>query len=206
MFNTDSCQTEEQEMQFFGFKILLERSLQMQRDIFLCFVDYQKAFDRVKHNKVIHLLDDFDIDKKLRITQDVYYSHSAKVRVRDELSVEFTIEKSVRQSCVCSPDLFSLYSEKILHALDEMPGVPLNGLSINNLRYSHDSVLIAQSERGLQALANWVNRVKSTPQSTLLWWTIFPMWFSKNNLLPEPRPCPLVFWCTYFGWSYGRCK
>ena len=55
-------------------KTLLERSLQMQKDIFifLCFVDYQKGFDRVKHNKAIHLLDDLDFDdKELRIFQDV---------------------------------------------------------------------------------------------------------------------------------------
>ena len=38
-----------------------------------------------------------------------------------------------------------------------MPGVLINGLSINNLRYADDTVLIAQSERDLQALVNKVS-------------------------------------------------
>ena len=72
--------------------------------------------------------------------------------MREKLSEEFCIEKGVPQGCVCSPDLFSLYSEKILDALDGMPHVLLNGLSINYLRYADDTVLIAQSQRGFQAL------------------------------------------------------
>ena len=86
----------------------------------------------------------------------MYYSQSAKVRVGDEVSEEFSIEKGVRQGCVCSPDRFSLYSQKILDAPDEMPGVLINRLRINNLSYAHDTVLIAQSERDLQALVNEV--------------------------------------------------
>ena len=54
----------------FVLKMLLERPLQMQKDIFLCFVDYQ-AFDGVKHNEAIYLLHYFDIDdKELRTIQD----------------------------------------------------------------------------------------------------------------------------------------
>ncbi|GFR75502.1 RNA-directed DNA polymerase from mobile element jockey-like [Elysia marginata] len=30
-------------------KMIIERALEMQKDIYLCFIDYTKAFDRVKH-------------------------------------------------------------------------------------------------------------------------------------------------------------
>ena len=38
-----------------------------------------------------------------------------------------------------------------------MAGVLINGLSINNLRYADDTVVIAESERDLQALINKVS-------------------------------------------------
>ena len=74
----------------------------------------------------------------------------------DELSEEFSIEKGVRQGWVCSPDLSLLYSEKILDAIEEMPGVLINGLSLSNLRYAADTV-IAELERDFQALVNKVS-------------------------------------------------
>ena len=93
----------------FVLRVLSKGSLQKQEDIFLCFVDYQKAFDRVKHNEVIHLLYDLDVDnKELGTIQHMSYFQSVEVRMGDELSKEITIEKGVRQGCVRSPDLFLL--------------------------------------------------------------------------------------------------
>ena len=55
-----------------------------------------------------------------------------------------------------SPDLFSLYSEKIMRNLEGMPGIPVGGHNINNLRYADDTVLIAEDEGNLQALLDVV--------------------------------------------------
>ena len=55
-------------------KVLRQRSLQMQTDIYLCIVDYTKAFDRVVHNELMHFLDDLELDDKaLRLIQNLYY-------------------------------------------------------------------------------------------------------------------------------------
>ena len=80
-------------------------------------------------------------DKKLRIFQDLYYSQSAMVWLRDKISEEFSMEKGVRQNCVCSPDRFSLYNEKKVDEIDEMPGVLINVLCIDNMRYADDTLL-----------------------------------------------------------------
>ena len=37
----------------FILRTLIERALEIQKDVYLCFIDYTKAFDRVRHNEII---------------------------------------------------------------------------------------------------------------------------------------------------------
>ena len=46
-------------------RTLAERAIEMQRDIFLCFIDYSKPFDRVKHKELMQMLSELDIDQSL---------------------------------------------------------------------------------------------------------------------------------------------
>lgn len=39
----------------FVLKMMLERSLGMQKDVYLCFVDFKKAFDTVKHTQMLEM-------------------------------------------------------------------------------------------------------------------------------------------------------
>ena len=78
--------------------------------------------------KLFHIiqnkLDKLDIDgKTLRWIRNLYWEQTAAVRVENQLSDWIEIERGVRQGCVLSPDLFSLYSEIILRAVEELPGV-----------------------------------------------------------------------------------
>ena len=58
----------------------------------------------------------------------------------------------MRQGCVMSPDLFSLYGEFIMRDAEGVGGVKVGGQNVNNIRYADDTVLIADSEEGLQRL------------------------------------------------------
>ena len=63
-----------------------ERNKEMQKKIF-CFIDYTKAFDRVEHNILFEILNDFDFaDKDIRVLQSLYFRQQANVRVNNELS------------------------------------------------------------------------------------------------------------------------
>ena len=48
----------------FIMRNLIERSIEVQKDIFLSFIDYSKAFDKVRHEKLFAVLDKLDIDGK----------------------------------------------------------------------------------------------------------------------------------------------
>ena len=66
----------------------------------------------------------------------------------------FKIEKGIRQGCLLSPCLFNLYAEHIEKCqLDELQaGIKTDGRSINSLRYTVDTTLIAESKEELKSL------------------------------------------------------
>ena len=64
----------------------------------------------------------------------------------------FHIRKGVCQSCILSPCFFNLYEEYIMRSagLDEaQAGIKIAGRNINNLRYSDDTTVTAESEEPL---------------------------------------------------------
>ena len=136
---------------------IAERCIEMQKDIYRCFIDYSKAFDKVRHEDLFQILDQLDIDgKDLRILRNLYWNQTAAVRICGECSEESPIKRGVRQGCVLSPDLFNLYSEVILREMEDIKGICVGGHNINNLRYADDTVLIAQSEQTLQEMLDTV--------------------------------------------------
>ena len=60
------------------------------------------------------------------------------------------IETEVRQGRVLSPDLFSLYSQLVINEMLHMEVVNVGGLSINNIRYADNTVLIVETGEKLQ--------------------------------------------------------
>ena len=66
----------------------------------------------------------------------------------------FQIGKGVCQGCILSPCLFNLYAEYMRNTgLEEaQAGIKIAGRNINNLRYTDDTTLIAESEEELKSL------------------------------------------------------
>ena len=67
----------------------------------------------------------------------------------------FQIGKGVRQGCILSPCLFNLNTDYIMRnvGLDEaQAGIKIARRNINNLRYSDDTTLMAESEEELKSL------------------------------------------------------
>ena len=126
----------------------------MNQNIYMCFIDYNKAFDKVRHDHLMRLLIEKKLDK--RIISKIYYNQKANIRIEQETSEEIEIKRGVRQGCILSPILFNLYSEDIVNrALSGQDmGIKINGITINNLRYADDTVVIAETSEDLQILIN----------------------------------------------------
>ena len=86
----------------------------------------------------------------------MYWEQTAAMRVEGEISAFQKIKRGVRQGCVLSPDLFSLYREILMRNIEGQPGIRVGRHNINNLRYADDTVLISENEKDLQQLLNIV--------------------------------------------------
>ena len=79
-----------------------------------------------------------------------------------ELTDWFQIGKGAHQGCLLSPCLFNFYAEYIMRnaTLDEAEaGIKIDGRNINNLSYSDDTILMAESEEELNSLLMKVKEV-----------------------------------------------
>ena len=141
------------------YSMLAQKEMEVQRDIYVCFIDYAKAFDRVKHSEVIASLEKVGIDgKDIQIIIELYWNQKAAIRVNDELSEPAEIKRGVRQGCVLSPYLFNIYTEFIFRESNELTGIKYNGNNINNIRYADDTALLANSNEDLQEIVDKVKK------------------------------------------------
>ena len=128
----------------------------IQKNICFCFIDYPKAFDYVDHNKLWKILKEMGIPDHLTcLLRNLYAGQEATVRTRYGTMDWFPVGKGVCQVCILSPCLFNLYAEYITQnaRLDEaLAGIKIAGINISNLRYSDDTILMAESKEDLKSL------------------------------------------------------
>ncbi|XP_077288111.1 uncharacterized protein LOC143912688 [Arctopsyche grandis] len=108
--------------------------------------NYEKAYDNVRHNKLIEILSQIGLDKRdIRLIGNLYWNQTAVLRVDRDTT------ESVRREF--GKDVCYLYSENIIaEALEEIDsGIKINGTVINNIRYADDTVLLTTNFNDLQA-------------------------------------------------------
>ena len=113
----------------FVLRRLVERMIKKQKDVYVCFIDYSKAFDTVNHEPLIELLQSLDIDPQdVKLLANLYWNQQAVVRHTGEISESISIKQRVRQGCVASPHLFVLHTEMIMRSIDNMEGIKMVGI------------------------------------------------------------------------------
>ena len=87
--------------------------------------------------------------------RNLYAAQEATVRTGHGTIDWFQIGKGVCQGCIWSPCFFNLHAEYIMRnaELEEaQAGIKIAGRNINNLRYAHDTTVMAESEDELKSL------------------------------------------------------
>ena len=88
------------------------------------------------------------------LLRSLYVGQEATVRTGHGATDLFQIGKGVRQGCTLSPCLL-FYAEYIMTnaVLEEAQvGIKIAGRNINNLRYTDDTIVMAESEEELKSL------------------------------------------------------
>ena len=128
------------------------KAREFQKNIYLYFIDYAKAFDYVEFSTVFTNCEKFlemgISDHLTCLLRNLYAAQEATVRTGHGTTDWFQTGKGVCQGCILSPCLFNLYADYIMqnarwmkHKLESrLPG------EINYLRYTDDTTFIAESE------------------------------------------------------------
>ena len=150
VFKLDLEKAEEPEIKLSTSVGIIKKAREFQKNIYFCFIDYDKAFDCVDHHKLWEILQEMGIPNHLTcLLRNLYTGQEATVGTGHGTTDCLQIGKGVHQGYILSPCLFNLYAEYNMRkvGLDEaQAGINIAGRNINNLRYADDTTLMAESE------------------------------------------------------------
>jgi len=117
------------------------------------FVDFKCAFDKLPRNSLFYKLTGMGLScKMVVILMSIYNETTSKIWNGKEMSSPVNVEQGVKQGCLLSPLLFSLYLND-LH--DFLPGgLQIGGVTIKVLMYADDIVLLSTCPIELQRMIN----------------------------------------------------
>ena len=154
--------------QIFTVRQICEKYLGKGKDVYFAFLDLEKAYDRVDRDAMWNVLRLYGIGGRLlRGVKSFYVGSKACVRVGNEVSEWFPVRVGMRQGCVMSPWLFSLYVDGVVREVNARVlgrGLKLvdgneNEWELNQLLFADDTVVVADSERKLCQLVTEFGRV-----------------------------------------------
>ena len=142
--------------QLFTLRLLAEKYYEFGKDLYICYVDFQKAFDSVWRKGLWQVMRHLGYDIKIiRLLESMYHNTASSVRVgsQGELSSWFETLVGVLQGCFLSPLLFNIMLEIVmaLSLEDKDIGATISGFLCSNLRFADDIALLSESDKGLQS-------------------------------------------------------
>ena len=147
--------------QIFNLRILCEKYLHHQQNLFHVFVDFKKAFDRVWHAALWATMRKYNISANLvRTIEQLYDKATSAVQMNGSIGEWFRTTVGVRQGCLLSPTLFNIFLERIMSdALEEHDGkVSISGRNITNLRFADEIDALAEEEQEIEALVESLDK------------------------------------------------
>ena len=123
------------------------------KGMLVALIDFTKAYDMVDRGKMWWCLEWLGVNGRfLSFLKALYQDSSCRVKVQDRLSEEFGVGTGLRQGCVLSPLLFSLYINGVVTRMhDGKCGVQLQcgGDMVPGLLFADDTSLVASDKEGL---------------------------------------------------------
>ena len=130
---------------------LIQRQLSLGKPLYVCFVDFSKAFDLVNRAILFYKLIKSGWSGRLLDTvRDLYSKTSFKFKFQGELSSNIPNNIGVNQGGNASGFLFRKYISDLGNFLNDKFGVCLGDIVISHLLWADDLILFSDSLIGIQ--------------------------------------------------------
>lgn len=142
---------------------MVQKQFQMNRKLYVAFVDFQKAFDSINREALWNVLKRTGLSPHSNLFKSItsiYHTVKSAVRFKNPNSTGrlFDSTLGVKQGCVLSPQLFLLFINELAGEINKIGkhGIQLipNGPEIYLLLFADDLVLVSHSPTGLQNQLN----------------------------------------------------
>lgn len=137
----------------FNLASIVHLKFDQKKKVYAFFVDFKAAFDKVSRHALIYKLHAIGVSSKfVKFVESVYSNTHSAIWTGVELSDSFETKAGVKQGCLLSPLLFSIYLNDLHDFLEE--GLRVEGLEVRLLLYADDIVMLADDPMMLQRMIN----------------------------------------------------
>ena len=137
---------------------ILDTRRKLKQSTYVLFVDFAKAFDSLDRNLLWNKLANMIGLGKGKFMNSLYSLYSnvqACVKVNDRYTNWFQVSCGLKQGCILSPLLFSMYINDLASDLEQLNmGIRIGGQQVAIMMYADDIVLLSSSPEGLQHMAD----------------------------------------------------
>ena len=135
----------------FVLDTIIRHQQSKRKPVYLCFVDFTKAFDYINRNALYYKLHRQHMGiKMLKIIMSMFDKAQAKVHQLGNLSAPIDSTFGVLQGGILSPKLFNEFLSDLPEYLNTQNGIEIDGTIFTHLLYADDIVLVSESANGLQ--------------------------------------------------------
>jgi hypothetical protein len=134
---------------------LIDKARAGKTQLYVAFIDFQKAYDFVPHSGLFYKMIRHNMVGPIyRVLHSMYKSVQSVVRHGLDVSDVIHQHVGLKQGCILSPCLFSIYIADLPEYLREKGcvGVSLHDACVRVLLYADDGALVATSQADLQKM------------------------------------------------------
>ena len=148
--------------QIFALRNIIEQSNEWQRQLYINFVDFEKAFDSIHRDSLWRILRSYGIPQHIvQIIQSLYTNFRCSV---GNSNLSFEVKTGVRQGCVLSAVLFNVAIDWVMRQTtkDAPRGIRWTlTTTLEDLDYADDLALLSHTYQHIQEKTNSLHKYAS---------------------------------------------
>lgn len=124
----------------------IEDSYTNHKALIVTSIDYTKAFDSIKREKIVETMMKYKVHPTIINTiANIYKEDNTLIKLTEDRQTEIPVTSGIRQGCTGSTTLFKLITYAIMMKLEEGRGFNNTNIHINSLFFADDGLLLSHS-------------------------------------------------------------